>query len=110
MSELHRYRSMWIQVLFDLPVVRKADRKAATEFRNQLLDFGFQMSQFSVYMKFCATKEQVDTVTKRVERIIPDDGKVHIIMFTDKQYENIKTFRGRIREKGNKNPDQYTLF
>jgi len=38
--------------MFDLPVVEKAERKAATEFRNALLDLGFEMSQFSVYMRF----------------------------------------------------------
>lgn len=44
---------MWMVVMFDLPVVEKAERKAATEFRNALLDMGFEMSQFSVYMRFC---------------------------------------------------------
>lgn len=101
---------MWVQVLFDLPVVRKVDRKAATEFRNNLLDLGFQMSQYSVYMKFCATKDQTDTLVRKIELIVPDRGRVHILVFTDKQYENIKTFRGKTKENKQKNPDQYTLF
>ena len=42
---------MWVIVMFDLPVVEKAERKAATDFRNALLDMGFEMSQFSVYLK-----------------------------------------------------------
>lgn len=110
MSLLHRYKSMWVQVLFDLPVVRKDDRKAATEFRNGLLDLGFQMSQYSVYMKFCATRELVDTLVRKIELIMPNKGRVHILVFTDKQYENIRTFRGKTKEKKPKNPDQYTLF
>lgn len=40
---------MWIVVMFDLPVVEKSERKAATEFRNTLRDMGFEMSQFSVH-------------------------------------------------------------
>ena len=32
---------MWLVVMFDLPVVEKTERKAATEFRNNLLDQGF---------------------------------------------------------------------
>ena len=38
---LSGYRLMWVVVMFDLPVVEKAERKAATEFRNGLLDAGF---------------------------------------------------------------------
>lgn len=47
------YRLMWVMVIFDLPVQTKAQRRAATKFRNFLLDEGFSMSQFSVYMRFC---------------------------------------------------------
>jgi CRISPR-associated protein Cas2 len=50
---------MWMVVMFDLPVVEKAERKAATAFRNTLLDQGFEMSQFSVYMRFCTSSAQV---------------------------------------------------
>ena len=32
---------MWMVVMFDLPVMEKAERKAATQFRNGLLDLGF---------------------------------------------------------------------
>jgi CRISPR-associated protein Cas2 len=110
MSLIHRYRSMWVQVLFDLPVVRKVDRIAATQFRNNLLDLGFSMLQFSVYLKFCPTKDQVDTITKKIELSLPEYGKVHIICFTDKQYETVVTFKGRSKKKSAKNPDQFTLF
>ena len=43
---------MWVVVMFDLPVVEKVEQKAATEFRNGLLDVGFAMSQFSVSVRF----------------------------------------------------------
>jgi CRISPR-associated protein Cas2 len=52
------YRLMWIMVIFDLPVGTKVKRRAATNFRNFLLDEGFGMSQFSVYMRFCGGKDQ----------------------------------------------------
>ncbi len=107
---LSGYRLMWIMVLFDLPVGTKKERKAATGFRNFLLDQGFEMSQFSVYMRFCAGKEQAETYTKRVEKAVPATGKVHIVYFTDKQYENIVCFDGRKREPAKKNPSQLALF
>ena len=48
---------MWLMVIFDLPVGTKKQRHAATKFRNFLLDQGFSMSQFSVYLRFCGGKD-----------------------------------------------------
>jgi len=107
---LSAYRLMWMMVLFDLPVGTKAERKAATGFRKFLLDHGFEMAQFSVYMRFCAGKEQAETYTKRVERSVPKTGKVHIVYITDRQYETIVTFDGRLRGPPQRNPEQYILF
>jgi CRISPR-associated protein Cas2 len=107
---LSGYRLMWMVVMFDLPVVEKAERKAATEFRNTLLDIGFEMSQFSVYMRFCTSAAQVDTYCKRVESALPEGGKVNILQFTDKQYERIINFHGKKKLPANKTPDQFDLF
>lgn len=107
---LSGYRLMWIVVMFDLPVVEKAERKAAMGFRNALLDMGFEMSQFSVYMRFCSSQSQIDTYCTQVEKSLPAGGKVNILQFTDKQYERIITFRGNIKQPSNKSPDQYDLF
>jgi len=101
---------MWMAVLFDLPVGTKKERKAATKFRKYLLDEGFEMAQFSVYMRFCAGKEQAEAATKRIEQNVPQTSKVHILYFTDKQYENMVCFDGRKREPPRKNPEQYVMF
>ena len=107
---LSGYRIMWMMVMFDLPVGDRAERKAATRFRNFLLDQGFEMAQFSVYMRFCAGREQVEAHTRRIGDNLPARGRVHLLSFTDKQYENIVCFSGRIREKARKNPEQLALF
>jgi CRISPR-associated protein Cas2 len=107
---LSGYRLMWMIVMFDLPVVEKAERRAATEFRNTLLDLGFEMSQFSVYMRFCTSGAQVDTYCKRVEEALPQGGKVNILQFTDRQYERIIAFQGKAKQAAKKVPDQYDLF
>lgn len=107
---LSGYRLMWMVVLFDLPVGTKKERKAATKFRKFLLDQGFEMSQYSVYMRFCAGKEQAEAYTKKVEAAVPVTGKVHIVYITDKQYENIVSFDGRTKAPAKKNPEQYVLF
>jgi CRISPR-associated protein Cas2 len=101
---------MWIVVMFDLPVVEKVERKAATDFRNALLNMGFEMSQFSVYMRFCSSQAQIDTYCNQVEKCLPVGGKVNILQFTDKQYERIITFSGKSKQPANKSPDQFNLF
>jgi CRISPR-associated protein Cas2 len=107
---LSGYRLMWMVVMFDLPVIEKAERKAATDFRNSLLDIGFAMSQFSVYMRFCTSQAQLDTYGKKIEAALPGGGKVNILQFTDKQYERIISFHGKKKQAMKKVPDQFDLF
>ena len=101
---------MWMMVMFDLPVVSKAERKAAAEFRKTLLDLGFEMSQFSVYLRFCTSQAQVDSLCRAVAKTLPKAGKVHILQFTDKQYERVITYRGRRRRPPKTPPGQLALF
>lgn len=96
--------------MFDLPVVDPLERKAATDFRNFLLDLGFEMAQLSVYLRFCSGPEQVQAITKRVREALPQGGKVDILTFTDKQYENIVSFRSGSPGPRRENPDQFDLF
>ena len=96
--------------MFDLPVIEKEERKAASDFRKSLMDMGFEMSQFSVYMRFCTSQGQIDTYCRKVELELPAGGKVSIIQFTDKQYERIISFYGQCKQLPNKTPDQFTLF
>lgn len=96
--------------MFDLPVGTREERYDATKFRNFLLDLGFERAQFSVYLRFCKGKEQVETYARKVEGAVPAYGSVNMLSFTDKQYENIVRFSGRKKEAQRKNPDQLALF
>ncbi len=107
---LSGYRLMWMMVLFDLPVDDSPRRKAAADFRNDLLDLGFAMTQFSVYMKYLTGKEQAETLTRQIATLVPDYGDIKILCFTDRQYENLISFHGRRREPAPKNPGQLALF
>lgn len=110
MPHLTGYRIMWVMVLFDLPVVEPEERRAYTQFRNFLLDQGFGKAQFSVYVRHTSGKEAADALIARIEGQVPPGGKVDILQFTDKQYENIISFRGRGNRSNPKNPDQFLLF
>lgn len=101
---------MWIMVLFDLPVLTPQERKAAADFRNHLLDEGFEMAQFSVYLRCTPGKEAASAYIRRIEAAVPAEGKVDILQFTDRQYENIICFRGNSRESAPKKPGQLLLF
>ncbi len=107
---LSAYRLMWVLVMFDLPVDTPAERKAATDFRHDLLDLGFERCQYSVYLRFVEGREQATTTTRRVEQVLPAGGKVYVLYFTDKQYTGIVRFENRKRRKALRNPEQYELF
>lgn len=109
-AHLSGYRLMWIFVMFDLPVVTKQQAREATKFREFLLDEGFEMSQFSVYARFCNGRDSYDSHLKRIERNLPEKGEIHVLTFTDRQYENIVRFSSQRRKRPRKNPDQLALF
>lgn len=107
---LSGYRMMWLYVMFDLPVGTPGERKAATRFRKFLLDEGFEMAQFSVYLRFAESKEAAETYIGRISAALPKMGKVHIVTITDKQYGNARIFTGKKSERRPQNPDQLALF
>ncbi|OYQ38416.1 CRISPR-associated endonuclease Cas2 [Flavobacterium cyanobacteriorum] len=94
-SRLNQYRCMWVLVFFDLPTETKPERKSATRFRKNLLDDGFTMFQFSIYLRFCPSRENADVHTKRVKRILPGKGKVGIMQITDKQFGMMEIFHAQ---------------
>nr|WDE41863.1 EHCas2 [uncultured organism] len=107
---LSGYRLMWIVVMFDLPVDTKTARKRATKFRLFLLDEGFEMSQFSVYARFCSGKESYETYLRRIKAELPPRGQVHVLHFTDKQYETSVRFSNNRRTRDQEPPAQLILF
>lgn len=109
-SRLNAYQIMWLFVFFDLPVTKKAERRAATLFRKRLLKDGFTMMQYSVYTRHCASRESADVHIKRVQSFVPSKGQVSILRITDKQYSRILNFWGKKAEKMEKPPPQLEMF
>ncbi|NLX13199.1 MAG: CRISPR-associated endonuclease Cas2 [Phycisphaerales bacterium] len=101
---------MWIVVMFDLPTDTKAARRAYTYFRKKLLQDGFTMMQYSVYIRHCASEENAEVHFGRVERFVPDDGEVRIISITDKQFERMRVYWGKRRKPPEHPPAQLELF
>ena len=86
---------MWLMVFFDLPTDTKKERKAAAVFRQNLIKDGFTMFQFSIYIRHCGSKENMEVHIKRISSFIPAYGKVGIMGITDKQFAEIKLFYGQ---------------
>jgi CRISPR-associated protein Cas2 len=101
---------MWVVAMFDLPVDTKAARRAYAQFRKALLKDGFARLQFSVYARHCASEENADVHAQRVERALPEDGEVRILTITDKQFERMRVFWGKLRKPPEPPPLQLELF
>lgn len=110
MDRFSEYRIMWILVFFDLPTETKKERKDYTLFRKRLLNDGFIMFQFSIYLRHCPSRENAEVHIKRVKSLLPPNGDVGIMCVTDKQFGDMELFSGRkAKERGNI-PQQLELF
>ena len=69
---------MWVLVFFDLPTETKKERKEYALFRKRLLQDGFTMFQFSIYLRQCPCVENADVHIQRVKRMLPPEGKIGI--------------------------------
>jgi CRISPR-associated protein Cas2 len=101
---------MWVVVMFDLPVDTKRARRAYTLFRKGLLKGGFTQMQYSVYIRHCASEENAHVHVLRVSHSVPPDGEVRIITITDKQFERMRIFWGKMRKPPAPPPQQLELF
>ena len=68
------------------------------------------MMQYSVYSRHCASQENADVHVQRVERSVPPDGEVRILTITDKQFERMRIFWGKIRTPVENAPRQLEFF
>ena len=95
MSCISKDRVMWILVFFDLPTETKTDRKRATGFRKALIDDGFTMFQFSIYIRHCASAANAEVHINRIKSFLPQFGKVGILCITDKQFGDLHLYFGK---------------
>lgn len=109
-SRYNAYRIMWVLVLFDLPTETKKQRSQASKFRKILLDDGFTMFQFSIYLRHCPSRENADVHIKRVKNSLPQFGKIGIMCITDKQFGQMEIFFAKQEVNLPQSPQQLELF
>lgn len=92
MDRFNEYRIMWVLVFFDLPTETKKERKIYAEFRKRLFQDGFNMFQFSIYLRHCPSRENAEVHINRVKSMLPPKGEVVILCITDKQFGLMEIF------------------
>lgn len=109
-ERINAYRIMWVIVMFDLPTETRAHRKAYARFRKKMMGDGFQMFQFSMYIRNCPSKENAEVHQRRIQRILPKEGHVGIMVITDKQFGQMEIFHGRELVEGPATVQQLEMF
>jgi len=109
-DRLNAYRVMWTLVMYDLPTETRKDRKIASKFRKKLMEDGFSMFQFSMYVRHSASSENANVHTNRVKKMLPEYGKIGILQITDKQFGEMELFYGTKKADLPKIPQQLELF
>ncbi len=101
---------MWVVTFFDLPTESRAQRKEYRRFRERLLRDGYVMLQYSVYARPCATHEQAEKHSDRIEAKLPPEGQVRVLALTSQQFARMKCFFGERTVYPEKEPEQLEFF
>lgn len=80
--------------MFDMPTITIEDRKNYTKFRDKLLDDGFIMIQYSIYVRICKNQDDIIKHISRVKLAAPPKGNIRLLQVTEKQYEQMTMLRG----------------
>ena len=83
-------------VFFDLPVKTKQNRREATRFRNFLLNDGYYMLQYSVYVRVCNGTDAVKKHQQRIRQNLPHNGAIRMLVITERLYESIELLLGKL--------------
>jgi CRISPR-associated protein Cas2 len=96
--------------MFDLPVLTPVEKHAYHSFHDFLIEDGFQMMQYSVYLRSCPNEDHADVHRRRIKGALPPEGEVRILTVTDKQFEMMLVFCGRERKPTERPPEQMTFL
>lgn len=81
---------MRVICIFDLPVMTDNEKRAYRTFRKFLLKNGFQMLQFSVYIRTCPDRSFANKFYKRIRANSPRKGDIRLLTITEKQFEDME--------------------
>ncbi|GAK48676.1 CRISPR-associated protein Cas2 [Secundilactobacillus oryzae JCM 18671] len=85
---------MRLMVMFDLPVDTSADRRNYRKFRKALLNEGFVMIQYSIYVRVCVDSQSAHFMEKRIADFAPKIGLIQSMIITEAQYSQMHFILG----------------
>lgn len=91
---MEKYKLMRMLCMFDLPVDTEGQKRAYRIFRKNLIQEGFVMIQYSVYVRICPSREYAIRLENRIKKNLPQEGNVRLLCVTEKQYEDMKLLVG----------------
>lgn len=68
------------------------------------------MLQFSIYVRHCASSENLEVHRKRVQYALPPKGNVNILAVTDQQFGRMEIYFNSKEGKKAELPQQLELF
>lgn len=101
---------MWTLVLFDLPMKSPVLRKVYGKFRKDLLRLGFEMLQKSVYLRWEDSDTAAQSLQKRVEDVLPEDGQVTILPLTQRAWQNVRVIVDGTPRTPREKPEDFLIF
>ncbi len=89
-----RYDVMRVLCFFDLPVETNTQKRVYRYFRKMLIENGFSMLQYSVYVRTCPNRSYAKKYYQKLSSKSPNEGNVRLLMVTEKQFEDMKLIVG----------------
>ena len=101
---------MRLMIMFDLPVETAKQRKQYRQFRKSLINEGFLMIQYSVYVRVCVTKKSATLMENRINTFLPEIGTIQALTLTEKQYNDMHFLVGDRVEDVRNNSDRTVIL
>ena len=107
---INGYRCMWVLAMFDLPTDTKKARREYTLFVKRCYATVLHRCSIPCTLGIAPSKENAEAHLARIKHHLPPDGEVRMVTITDKQFERMQIFWGKIRKPPEPAPCQLSLF
>ncbi|MDO4634743.1 MAG: CRISPR-associated endonuclease Cas2 [Streptococcus sp.] len=84
-----RYAALRLVCFFDLPMETNQEKRIYRQFRKELIANGFEMLQFSVYVRTCPNRSFANKFYKRLQKSDLPFGNVRLLAVTEKQFSEM---------------------
>lgn len=81
-------------IMFDLPVDTSQQRREYRHFRKMLINEGFVMMQFSIYVRVCPSRKSAAFLEQRLAKLSPPEGQIQSLIVTEAQYQSMTFISG----------------